>query len=253
MGSRSPGRGRAQRSGNAHPGWNARGVGAALYSSTFGFTENPISDGGLWKHNTAGSGAYGTSPFAYLATNGTAAYGTQTGTDTGNARYSDSYGYQVGFGTNYIVTGTVRRNGTISGGFHEMALLLRWSDGVNLARGYECGFAWDGAYAGVTRWNGNQADFTSPSDWQVSSIGAFNDGDVIVASIIGRAITVKRNGTTIYSVADISKSTDLAVGNGTNINGAVWDDGNPGLACYRNGTSTNSDDLSWDAVTILAA
>src|SRR5262249_447224 len=98
---------------------------------------------------------------------------------------------------------------------HEVEILLRWSDADHNARGYECGLAYDGAYAGVTRWNGAAGDFTTLQN--VSNIaGGVHDGDVLSAEIVGSTITMKLNGTVLVTVTDTK-----------------WSDGNPGIGLYR--------------------
>src|SRR6266545_8053005 len=102
-----------------------------IYSTTFAGTESPLSQGGLWKHTEP-------SWKTPRLVNGIAC------TDSPNVNYDDSFAYVLGFGPDQTVTCTVVADPTMGTCAHEIAILLRLTDGNDFAQGYQVDLPIDG-------------------------------------------------------------------------------------------------------------
>ncbi len=182
--------------------------GRVSYSTNFDTDENTLSEHGAWRHvgnqwtdvETGGGNAFGTQPL-----------GAARGPD---GEYNDSYAYLEGFPPDQEAEGVIHLGPMDPSCTHEVELLLRWADGPESARGYECNLAFDGSYAQIIRWNGALGDFQFLATGSVPS--GLRDGDTFGASIIGSRITLSVNGVERASVDD-----------------AAFSDGNPGIGFWR--------------------
>jgi hypothetical protein len=163
------------------------------FTTSFVGTENPLSEGGMWRN--AGL------DWTNVQKAGGAAFGTQSG--LGN--YDDSYAYLVltaaGWPSDVAVLGVVYMPLPIVVGTHEVELLLRWTDSPHLAQGYEVSLSFSGEVQ-VVRWNGPLSDFTP-----IGSSGVYpglKNGDVFSATVVGQVITAFVNGTPIVQTTDFT-------------------------------------------------
>jgi hypothetical protein len=180
------------------------------YSTEFGTTENPISEGGKW-HNSG-------LDWTPVASGGGYAYGTQSG----SAGFDDSYAILAGFPPNHTVTATIHLESGISAPYAEVEILLRWSDSAHHSTGYECNLAKDGSYAQIIRWPGVRGTDKSQFAYlaSASAPNGVHDGDVFSATIQGNTITSYLNGVKLVSATD-----------------PVINSGNPGIGFYWEGGS----------------
>ncbi|HTG04552.1 MAG TPA: hypothetical protein VK635_10930 [Bradyrhizobium sp.] len=168
------------------------------YTTNFDQTENPISEGGVWRQAS--------NVWTNVRTANGIAFGTNGSMDT----YDDSYALLSGFGPNQTAQAVVFRSpGLVSSGItHEMELLLRFSDDTGNARGYECLFNYAGGVE-IVRWNGPLGNFTSLN----FTGGAGNlgrdlvSGDVIKATIVGNVISTYINGVLRAQATDSTFTT----------------------------------------------
>ena len=184
---------------------------AVSYATSFSGSENPISEGGVWLH---------TGPaWAFVAKSNGRAHGTQTG----RGGYDDAYAYLSGFPPDHSASATLYLNpNALIGNNREAELLLRWSDSLDRATGYECNLQYNGDYAQIVRWNGPLGDFTVLAS--AAHPPKPKTGDVIKASIVGNAITVFYNGKPIVQATDSTFPT-----------------GNPGLGFFIRSPAPNDD------------
>jgi hypothetical protein len=204
---------------------------ASSFSTSFPLTENPISQGGAWRTGL-GTGLVWTDP----QTDGAGAFGTMISFDTVN--FIDSIGCLSGFSANHSVTATLRNNGAVTG--LEAELLLRFDISANNARGYEVDLVFSSTQMHFVRWNGPKNSFTDISGG-ISTGVTMNDGDVWFASAVGNIITIKCNGTTVYT-HDISGDT-----------GSQWTDGNPGIGFWNEtGSALNQPKMGWKNITAVS-
>jgi len=123
-------------------------VSANSFSTNFsGAPESPISEGGVWQHNSLLN--------AKLITVGSPnrAVGTQVGGDPND---SDSYAYLNGtWRPNVSAVATIYKDPTIdtTPGEHEVELLFRVADTSTTTRGYECNYSSIGLYSNIVRWD----------------------------------------------------------------------------------------------------
>ncbi len=209
-------------------------------SSTFGGTENPISESGVWTNG----GSYGVSG---MQKSGGLCYGTQVLGPNGPP-YNDSIAGHTGFqwGPNQWVIGTVfsqnPQNGSTT--FQEIELWARIQFGPSnlICKGYDTNIrcVTDGSgYCQIGRRNGtvNDTSFAGDSDNTVNGI-TLTTGNVIALSVIGPNIKVY-------------KATDMAsfrAGTMTLINSATdttYNSGVPGLGHWENGTLGAMTDYGW--------
>lgn len=147
--------------------------------------------------------------------------GLACGTQTGLRRHDDSYAHLSGFPPNVSVSATIfKAAGIPSGEYHEVELLLRWSDSDWNATGYECMLHHAGRYAQIVRWNGPHGNFTYLADRR--SPPAPRDGDVLKAAIVGDLITLYLNDAPIAQASD-----------------STYRSGNPGIGFYIEGNVQN--------------
>ena len=171
-----------------------------VYSTTFNFTENPISEGNSWISGK-GVGLDWNDP---RTVPGEAFASTLSG--LGLTRYDDSIAHLstsvATFAPNQYAQGTVfKAAGYTTVGGHELELLLRFQTTAHDARGYEILWGISG-YIAIVRWNGPLGNFTPLYDPGLGSISVPVDGDVLRAEIVGSTITVFKNGTAVASVSD---------------------------------------------------
>ncbi len=158
-------------------------TGARNYTTNFDLTEDPISEGGVWRRASN------------VWTNVRTANGIAFGTNGGATfQYDDSYALLSGFGPDQQAEAVVFRSPALSTA-HEVELLLRFSDAASSTRGYECLFNQAGG-VDIVRWNGALGDFTPLS--LTGGAGNFGrelvSGDVIKATIVGNVISTYING-----------------------------------------------------------
>jgi hypothetical protein len=227
----------------------------AGHFTTFPNTENPISEGGRW---TTGNDANQSA----IQTSGGVASGTQVGNEA-PPNYNDSEAYLSGFPPNQRITGVVHRSGTPTG-FLEVELLLRWSVGPSLrgvgfgdthSDGYEINFGCDGQgftdYFNVARFKGPDAALYVSSDnpadtW--STLIPIQDGDILMAQIVGATITVSLKRSGVEHVLCTVTDTNGAGG------GASCLGGQPGIGYFRQtvGTPDTMSNFAWDSITAVA-
>jgi hypothetical protein len=175
---------------------------STTYSTTFGATENPLSEGGKWIDGKA-VGLDWNNPQSIP---GKAFASVLSGTPN---RYNDSVGQlNTSFGPNQYAQGTVYRAAgySPSPSKHEVELLLRFQITAHNARGYEVMWGQTG-YLAIARWNGPLGNYTSLYDPGDPGIGPAVDGDVLRAEIIGSTIRVYKNGTLVATVSDTMYTT----------------------------------------------
>ena len=153
------------------------------YTTNFDLTEDPISEGGVWRR---ASNAW---------TNVRTANGIAFGTNGTANTYDDSYALLSGFGPDQQAEAVVFRSSSLATGItHEVELLLRMSDDANNVRGYECLFNYAGGVQ-IVRWNGALGDFTVLPTSGAGNLGrGLVSGDVIKATIVGNVISAYING-----------------------------------------------------------
>ena len=160
------------------------------YTTTFPQIENPISESEAW----ISVGAIN-SHCTNVQTDGSIAYGTMVSFDSVN--YTDSIALVTkAFPANQSVQVTLSNTSAPSG--LEVELWLRGNASSSSMSGYECDLVVSSGSLYIVRWNGPANDFTI----LVSAITAnvsLADGAVWYAEIVGTVITVKCNGTTVYT------------------------------------------------------
>ncbi len=204
----------------------------AYYHTVFPVAQNPISEGNAWPESGAGTGIDWT--------NIQTVAGVASGTQPPASGFTDSLAVLSGFAPDVTAAGTIVINSaTLPGDTHEVEILLRFSIGPHDAHGYECNYAWDGAYTQIVRWNGALGDFTMIQDTGGPSFGAPQTGDQLEAKISGNIITVTmiRSGVrTVVNTADI-----------TSVGGTVWKNGNPGIGSWHANSTQNYGFTSYTA------
>jgi len=159
-------------------------IGARNYTTNFDLTENPISEGGVWRRAN--------NVWTNVRTANGIAFGTNGALDT----YDDSYALLTGFGPDQQAEAVVFRSPGLvtTGTTHEMELLLRFSDDANSSRGYECLFNYAGGVQ-IVRWDGALGSFTVLNTTGPGGLGRdLVSGDVIRATIVGNVISSYING-----------------------------------------------------------
>lgn len=202
------------------------------YSTSFGATENPISQGGIW----LGGLTNGTNWTNIQTASGIGAYATQTA--HGTPPFDDSEAClnpllfaftraQFAQGTVYNPSGAAR--------WLELELTLNSNIASTVITQIEIdiGAANGTAFLSVVRWNGALNDFTFFLNGSQNANITCNHGDVWRAEIRGNAVLVFCNTVQVFS--------------GT-ITGVP--DGTPGIGAFVDavdGTPTANNTLAWSA------
>lgn len=186
------------------------------YFTTFGATENPISENGHWVSN-------GTNR-TRIQTTGGAAFGTQTG----SGGFDDSYARLTGvWAPDVQITATISK-GVSSADPQEVELLFRVNDspGSGNVTLYEMNLTTSGAWWNCYAWQGGiaGADFRQIGGTNVS--GGVHDGDRIRGSVIGTTLTAEINYNDGAGWHQVFQVTDSQYATGT-----------PGYGAYRETTS----------------
>jgi hypothetical protein len=193
------------------------------YQTKFEGTEAPLSEGARWSNDGLS--------WTHVHKGGGIAFGTQSGTATGESKYADSYAALSGFPSDQEAWGEVFIANPNPSCYQEVEILLRWSHAPNCTTGYEC-FARclrdSSSYLQIVRWNGPLADYTYLADLHGEEYGLQN-GDIMHASVTGSTITVSVNGVIKAQAVDDHFST-----------------GNPGIGFFLycpedQGVGTNRD------------
>jgi hypothetical protein len=177
------------------------------YTTRFEGTEDPLSEGGAWTN--AGV------DWTQIRKATGLAFGTQTGTNTGSAKYNDSFAHLVGFPPDQEAWGQVRIKNPNAPCVQELEILLRWTSSPHRTTGYEC-FARcvssDASYVQIVRWDGPLGKFTYLADNRGTNYGLKN-GDILKASITGNRIAVYINGVEkAHAVDDSFKTGNPGIG-----------------------------------------
>lgn len=201
------------------------------YTTAFPLTENPISENGNWING----GVVGLN-WTNIRTTLNKAFGTESGTGTGSARYDDSTALLTGpWGIDQTAKATIYIT-TPPPFAAEVELRLRSTITANNINGYEfvCSVAPGNQYSAIVRWNGALGDFTSIAS---SGIGCAN-GDVLGATAIGSTLTLYKNGSVLATAAD---ATFLggAPGMGMFLAGNIGINANYGFSQYNAKDSGN--------------
>jgi hypothetical protein len=188
------------------------------FSSHFSFTENPISEGGKWING----GVKGLDWTDVRTTPGLA-FGTQSGTAAGNARYADSTAVLAGtWGPNQTVEATIAVTDAASSTsvYEEVELRVRTTITARLITGYEinCSVSTNpkNFYLQIVRWNGPLNRWTLLKGAEQHGV----NGDVLKATINGSTITAYLNGVPVLEATD-----------------KTYTSGSPGIGFYLQGAS----------------
>jgi hypothetical protein len=190
------------------------------YTTNFPLIENPIAENGNWI-NGAAVGL----EWSNVRTAAGLAFGTQTGTATGNAVYADSTAVLTGtWGADQEASATVYVGSapTSSSVFEEVELRLRTTVTANSITGYEinCSVSTANNYLQIVRWNGPLNNWTQIDGREQHC----KNLDTIKATIKGSTISVYYNGTLIMTDTD-----------------STFRSGSPGIGFYLQGaTGTNA-------------
>ena len=179
----------------------------ADFTTSFDLTENPISEGGIWRNGAA----IGVDWFNCRTASGRV-FGTET---IAAPNYADSTAILTGtWQNNQTVQATVSVTDNTGRSFQEVEIRLRSAMNSHSCTGYEVLFSVNPAdpYCQIVRWNGAFGDFTLLDAHTISVVG---NGDTIKATIIGTTITAFLNGSSLFSVTD-----------------STYSSGNPGIGFY---------------------
>ena len=209
---------------------------ANTYTTNFPLTENPISENSNWI-NGAAIGL----DWNNVQTNVGFAFGSQLGTDGGNAEYDDSTAVLTGsWGPDQTAQATVavRNASGASGVFQEVELRLRTTVTGHSIAGYEinCSVSTNYSYLQIVRWNGTLGNWTLLDAREVHAV----NGDVLQATISGSTITAYLNGAQIVQVTD-STYTSGSPGIGFFLQGASSLNANYGFSSFSATDGANSD------------
>jgi hypothetical protein len=119
------------------------------YSTAFDGTEDPLSEAGKWVNNGR--------DWTTLRKEGGIAFGTQTGTNTGDRKFDDSFAHLSGFPPDQEAWGVAHIRKPNPSCHQELEILLRFTSSAHRTTGYEClarclggGAGAGGADVGVT-------------------------------------------------------------------------------------------------------
>lgn len=207
--------------GSADGGSAAPDSNAPAYSTSFGFVETPISEGGRWLRNRA-------NPWTDVVTANGRAFGTNGRNDT----FDDSYAYLSGFPPNVAASAVVFRDAALNIDItHEVELLFRVADSHLSVRGYECLFAHFGSVQ-IWRWNDRFGDFTLLGEARFPR--ELVTGDVVSASMAGDTIVCHVNDEIVVQASD-----------------GMWRDGQPGIGFFTR-PGGNSAHFACEAYSVTA-
>jgi hypothetical protein len=173
------------------------------YATSFPLTENPISEGGVWTNG----GAVGLD-WTDVQTTAGLAFATQT--IHTHPPFDDSVACLRGFPPNQWCQGVIHN---ASANSREVELLLRSTITAHRITQYEIDITQSNGLD-IALWNGPLNSFTNLATG-ISTGVSLADGAVWYAQIVGNAITVKCNGTTVWTGTDNTLTR-----------------GNPGLGFY---------------------
>jgi hypothetical protein len=199
------------------------------YSTNFPLRESPISESGRWING----GVVGLDWTDVHTTPGLA-FGAQSGTAAGNARYADSTAVLTGkWGPNQTVQGTiaVKSASATSGVFEEVELRVRTTISAHSITGYEinCSVSTNpnNYYLQIVRWNGPINNWTKLGSTELHGV----NGNVLKATMIGNTITAYLNSGQVLQVND-NTYTSGSPGIGFFLQGASGLNGNYGLSSF---------------------
>ena len=187
---------------------------SGLYSTTFKLSENPISDGGKWVNG----GVTGLD-WTNVSTTPGHAIGHETG-----ASYTDGTAILQGlsWAQDQKATAVVFATAApIEACFQEVELRLRTVISPHSIAGYEINYKFSAdssAYMQIIRWNGPVGDFTPLQSFYGQQFGV-NQGDTVVATIVGNVISAYKNGV-LQGQATDSTFTNGSPGIGFNLENA---------------------------------
>ena len=203
------------------------------YATNFSLAENPISEGGKWLNGQTDG-----LDWTDVRTNPGFAFGTEVGGNRPDPeKYDDSTALLKGtWGPNQTVQATVHSVNPNQDGkvLEEVELRLRSSISPHNCTGYEVMFRCTKipqAYCNIARWEGPLGKFTMLKETHGSQYGV-KDGDVVKASMIGKALTVYINGVQMIQLSD-----DKFAG------------GNPGVGYYLEGATDVIGDFGFSSFT----
>jgi hypothetical protein len=175
------------------------------YSTNFAVAEHPISEGGKW----LGGHAVGLD-WSDVATLPGLAFGTESGTATGDATYDDSVALLSGsWGPDQTIEATVYSINQSDHDLEEVELRLRSRLAARACTGYEILFRClktSAGYASIVRWNGPLGRFTYLVQEHGPQFGV-GDGDIVKATIVSNVITAYVNGTPLMRATDSTYSS----------------------------------------------
>lgn len=167
------------------------------YSTTFPFTEDPISEKNKWV-----SGKATGIDWADVSTVPGRAVGNETG-----ANFSDATAVlqNVNWKADQKATAVVSTTGApLDDCSQEVELRLRTVIADHSITGYEVNYKWSTnstGYMQIVRWDGPFADFTVLQSLSGQRYGVTN-GDTVSATIVGNVITAFKNGVQQGQVTD---------------------------------------------------
>ena len=127
------------------------------YSTTFNYTENPISNGGNWINGGAGAAGI---DWSNVQTNGSMAFGALT---NAGATYNDATAVLTGtWSATQSAQATVSIPSPVGSGGSEVELRIRTTITAHSITGYEivCSLNSGSPYMSIVRWNGPITNFT---------------------------------------------------------------------------------------------
>jgi hypothetical protein len=193
------------------------------YTTEFDGTENPLSEAGRWVNNGR--------DWTTIRKEGGIAYGTQTGKDTGDKRFDDSFAHLSGFPPDQEAWGVAHITKPDSSCHQELEVLLRFTSSAHSTTGYEClarCLSGESSYLEIVRWDGPLGKFTYLARMRGPDY-SLKHGNTLKASVVGNVITVYVNGVKKAQATDDTFKT-----------------GNPGIGTYLQcdggrGVGSNSD------------
>lgn len=210
------------------------------YSTTFGSTEDPISEGGAWVKNASNQ-------WAQVRTIGGNALGSQGIAPNSGNDFNDSYtiNYAKSWGSDYELDAIIFRDPSISTANHEVELNGRFVDDADSVRGYEVLLNKDGAIQAF-RWNDAFGSFSPTlTPTGSDSVGSVPDGARFKVRYQGDTISV-------YYSSDGSEPTLRCTFNINEVGSPKYNDGNPAIAffCRPAADGSNPAHFGFKSVTI---